>query len=231
MTKDRDFKRRVRERMAKTGESYTAARAHLLGARPAAADAASPATPAPPPIPSDYLDLAGMSDEAVAEATGRDWPTWTRWLDERDAASLPHREIARLLADHTPNGWWAQSVTGAYERIRKLRDHGQRRDGRYESSRSRTLPIGATELFRWISDPELRARWLPDPFDEGAVNPPRSVRLRWPDGTRVQLYIEAKGDAKARIAAQHTGLTDADHRDRQRRYWADRLDALKAMVG
>ena len=30
MTKQADFKRRVRERMAKTGESYTAARAQLL---------------------------------------------------------------------------------------------------------------------------------------------------------------------------------------------------------
>src|SRR5262249_13223393 len=32
MTANADFKRRVRERMARTGESYTAARAQLLGA-------------------------------------------------------------------------------------------------------------------------------------------------------------------------------------------------------
>jgi hypothetical protein len=30
MTKQADFKRRVRERMARTGESYTAARGQLL---------------------------------------------------------------------------------------------------------------------------------------------------------------------------------------------------------
>jgi hypothetical protein len=30
MTKQADFKRRVRERMAKTGESYAAARAQIL---------------------------------------------------------------------------------------------------------------------------------------------------------------------------------------------------------
>jgi hypothetical protein len=29
MTKERSFKRRVRERMSKTGESYTAARGHV----------------------------------------------------------------------------------------------------------------------------------------------------------------------------------------------------------
>ena len=34
MTKQADFKRRVRARMGKTGESYAVARAHLLGSRP-----------------------------------------------------------------------------------------------------------------------------------------------------------------------------------------------------
>ena len=34
MTRNADFKRRVRERMARTGESYAAARAQLLPRRP-----------------------------------------------------------------------------------------------------------------------------------------------------------------------------------------------------
>ena len=37
MTKQKSFKRRVRERMEKTGESYTSARAALIGAEPAGA--------------------------------------------------------------------------------------------------------------------------------------------------------------------------------------------------
>ena len=35
MTKQKTFKRRVRERMAKTGESYASAREALIGAEPA----------------------------------------------------------------------------------------------------------------------------------------------------------------------------------------------------
>ena len=34
MTRQADFKRRVRARMGKTGESYAAARAHLLSTHP-----------------------------------------------------------------------------------------------------------------------------------------------------------------------------------------------------
>ena len=41
MTRQADFKRRVRARMDKTGESYSAARAHLLSTQPARAHEAS----------------------------------------------------------------------------------------------------------------------------------------------------------------------------------------------
>ncbi|MEQ9569486.1 MAG: hypothetical protein RLN75_04795 [Longimicrobiales bacterium] len=117
-----------------------------------------------------------------------------------------------------------------YERIRGLRETGQRRDGAYEANRSRTVAVDAATLFRWIAEPEFRERWLPVDVEERATNPPKSVRLGWPDGTRVQLYVEAKGHRKARISAQHTGLPDRDALEAKRGYWAERLDALKALL-
>ena len=45
MTEQRSFKRLVRARMAKTGESYTAARAKLLRAEPPNGTDANPAAP------------------------------------------------------------------------------------------------------------------------------------------------------------------------------------------
>lgn len=219
MTKDRDFKRRVRERMAKTGESYTTARTHLR-TRASGSDA-------PPP---DLAALAGMSNEAVARRTGRDWAGWTGWLDDHSAAALPHPEIARLVATEVESGWWAQTVTVGYERIRGLRETGQRRDGAYEANRSRTVAVDATTLFRWIAEPTLRDRWLPSDVEVRVISPPRSVRLDWPDGTRVQLYVEAKGDHKARLSAQHTHLPDREALEARRAYWSDRLDTLKALL-
>lgn len=43
MTKQKHLKRRIRERMQKTGESYTTARLHLLGTPPDAPREAAPA--------------------------------------------------------------------------------------------------------------------------------------------------------------------------------------------
>ena len=58
MTIQRDFKRLVRARMHKTGESYTAARLQILNkTRPNRQPAA--------PSPAEYAALAGMSDAAI----------------------------------------------------------------------------------------------------------------------------------------------------------------------
>ena len=77
MTRHRSFKRLVRARMEKTGESYTAARATLL----AAAEPEAPAFP--------------TSDEAIRERTGRGWEEWFHLLDGWGAAVRSHRRRDR----------------------------------------------------------------------------------------------------------------------------------------
>ena len=116
MTRQKTFKRKVRARMQKTGESYTAARRRLIaaGERPEAE-----AAEFEPP----------MSDDAIRERTGRGWDEWFALLDAWEAASRPHPDVARWLRDeHGVDGWSAQSVTVGYERARGLRAPGQRPD-------------------------------------------------------------------------------------------------------
>jgi hypothetical protein len=66
MPRQKDLKRHVRARMQKTGESYTAARAHLV--RKPHPDA--------PPLPPHYVARAGMSNDAIRSNTGRTWSEW-----------------------------------------------------------------------------------------------------------------------------------------------------------
>src|SRR5262245_49221569 len=127
MPAQKDFKRLVRARMQKTGESYTAARLQLIK-RPNL----EPRIAAP-----DYAVLAGMSDTAITAKTGRSWADWVSVLDRERAAEKPHREIARFVASLGTPDWWTQTVTVGYERIKGLREKGQRSDGGYEASKSR----------------------------------------------------------------------------------------------
>src|SRR5438093_3737369 len=112
MPKQKDLKRIVRSRMQKTGESYTAARFQLLKKKE-----------------PDHAELAGMSEAAITRATGRTWSAWVKTLDAVHATEKPHRDIARYVSSLGLPDWWSQTVTVGYERIRGLRDKGQRRDG------------------------------------------------------------------------------------------------------
>src|SRR5688500_11174532 len=115
MTTQRSFKRLVRTRMEKTGESYTSARAQLLAADEPKA-AGGPAL--------------SVSDEVIRRRTGRGWEEWFDLLDEWGAAERPHGEIARWVAEeHGIDGWSSQSVTVSYERARGGRAVGQHADG------------------------------------------------------------------------------------------------------
>ena len=127
MTRHRSFKRLVRARMVKTGESYTAARATLLAAAHEPDAGPGPALAA--------------SDDVIRQRTGRGWEEWFELIDEAGLADRPHREIARWVAELqgvVPLAWGAQAVTVSYERARGGRAVGQHPDG-FAISASKTM--------------------------------------------------------------------------------------------
>ena len=117
MTRQRSFKRLVRSRMEKTGESYTTARAVLLRAMTPAEDGGTA--------------WFATSDDRIRERTGRGWEEWFDLLDEWGAHEMQHRDIARKVAAELgidPLAWNAQAITKSYERTRQ--GQARRRAGR-----------------------------------------------------------------------------------------------------
>ncbi|HMA41245.1 MAG TPA: hypothetical protein VKP10_14315 [Gemmatimonadales bacterium] len=225
MTANKDFKRLVRSRMHKTGESYTAARLQLLTRT---AQRPKPAAPSP----AEYAALAGLSDAAIKAKTGCTWERWVKALDYRKAYEWPHREIAEYVQQKfkVPD-WWCQMVTVGYERIKGLRAIGQQRDGSYEASKSKVIAVPVSRLYRAWHDARTRARWLPDvkPVIRTATAA-KSMRLTWPDGTSVLIGFAAKGAAKSQVAIQHVRLPDRETATRMKEYWAARLGALTEVL-
>jgi len=222
MPKDKDLKRLIRARMDKTGEAYTAARAHLLARRS--------------PPEADYASIAGMSDAAVEDKTGKEWRGWVRVLDDIEAITLTHRDIARyVLENFDVSMWWAQSITGGYERIRGLRAKGQRREdgkpGLYEISKSKTFPVDVATLYRAFSTKRVRLQWLPEPdLTVRSSRKDRSMRVVWPDGTQVNAHFIDKGPEKSAVQVMHTKLPTAEAGEALRTFWGERLAELGARL-
>jgi hypothetical protein len=216
MTTQRSFKRLVRARMEKTGESYTAARARLLaGDEP------------------QRISLA-TSDETIRERTGRGWEEWFDLLDDWGAADKTHREIARWLAGQQgihPLAWNAQAIAGSYERSRRGRQVGQHEDG-FTVTATKTVAVPVERLYDAFVDASLRAAWLPDgELRERTATKPRSARFDWGgDGTRVHVSFVAKGEAKSTAALSHERLRDGAEAERMKAFWRERVAGLKAVL-
>ena len=246
MTTQKDFKRLVRGRMQKTGESYTTARASLItqaAKRPSTGNGAHPeangtsiSVLAPAPAaqkapPADFAKLAGMADSVIKEKTGCAWDRWVWALDQAGAYNWPHRAIAQYVREkYEVADWWTQAVTVGYERIKGLREIGQRRSGSWEASKSKTINAAAGTVFKSFKQPKLRSAWLDArPVIRTAV-PNKTIRMTWEDGSSVEIYVVPKGRAKAQVAVQHTKLPNREAVDRMKWFWGDHLDRLAAKL-
>jgi hypothetical protein len=221
MTRQRSFKRLVRARMEKTGESYTAARAALL----------SP--PPDEPKPAGRRVLA-TSDENIRARTGRGWEEWFDLLDDSGAAERTHRDIARWVAEQqglTPLSWNVQAVVGSYERARGGRAVGQHADG-FRANVSKTVAVSVERLYDAFLDGSVRDRWLPDgKLQERTASRPKSARFDWADGpSRVHVTFMDKGPDKSTAAISHERLANAAERERMKAYWRERTAALQQEV-
>ena len=219
MTRQRSFKRLVRARMEKTGESYTAARARLLAAE-------EPTEGAEPTL--------ATSDDAIRDRTGRGWEEWFDLLDDWGAAERPHREIARWVAEQQgvdPLAWGAQAVTFSYERTRGLRAAGEHADG-FAITATKTVAVPVDRLYDAFVDEALRAKWLPeDELRVRTATKPKSARFDWGEGdTRVNVTFIAKGEAKSTAALQHARLPDAQEAERMKAFWRERIAGLKEVL-
>lgn len=226
MPTHKDLKRLVRGRMQKTGESYTAARAQIVKR-----NAPSPAKPARAAA-ADYARLAGMSDAAVEAATGCTWKRWVEALDFVEAHTWPHRKIAEYVrTKFKVRDWWCQTVTVGYERIRGLREIGQRRGGSYEATRSRTFPVPVARLFAAFAEARPRARWLPGVrLTVRKATPHRSVRMTWPDDSSVEVWLTPKGEKKSSAQVAHRKLPSREAAARAKAFWSERLDSLAGLL-
>lgn len=216
MTLHESFKRRIRERMAATGERYTTARRALLSAA------------AQRPRGRTWVSEPEVDESSVRQATGRGWNEWCDLIEAWPGRDRGHGAVAaHLHAQQGLNGWWSQTITVGWERITGRRLPYQMADGTFTAGRSRTIALDAALLREWLLDAAARAGLFPGHPSELVSKPASKViRLRLGDG----IVTFSLGPARAghtKVAVAHERLPSPEAADEWRFYWGEWLEALE----
>ena len=178
-----------------------------------------------------------VGDDRVVAATGRTREEWFGLLDRAGAQDWDHGHIARWLGGkHDVDGWWAQSVTVAYEQARGLREPGQRSDGTFTASATKTVRAPRVEVWPHLAEDDLRRDWLDVELKVRGMTENKSVRLSAEDGSRVTILLSdlkpgRDGAAKCRVAVEHDGLRDGDELAQTKEFWRAVLSELADLAG
>lgn len=170
-----------------------------------------------------------IDTQSIARSTGRPWEEWLSWLERKSAKSMPHAQIARIVMEEgNVDGWWAQSITVAYEQAIGRRKPGQLADGSFNASVSRVVPGDPARLHaEWMAaSSKLRAVAGADVDGgpTGSITPKRRYwRASFSDGSRVTMAFEKKAPGKTLVSVEHSKLASARHIEDVKEAWRELL--------
>ena len=171
--------------------------------------------------------------KTVERATNRTWDEWLQFMDGIGAKNLSHHEIATKVIEELDGkvdnlGWWAQSVTVAYEQYTGHRIPGQRPDGTFQTSVSKATNLGMEALMdKWVNFAAGDQEVLAVITGEVRVNGTEK-RITWrtkaPDGSEIRVTSEPKKDGTASIIAVQMGLETNELNMEAKAKWSSILE-------
>lgn len=177
--------------------------------------------------------------EAVERATGRSWEDWLSWMSSIDADQLSHHEIASALITELDGrvdnvGWWAQATAVAYEQYVGRRVPGQRPDGTFQTSVSRSTSLGMEALIQtWTdfsaADQDVLERIIGDVRVSGTANR-ITWRVKGRDGSAYTVISEPKTDGTASLVVQIIGTATLDDNVAAKETWTTITERFAATL-
>lgn len=171
----------------------------------------------------------------IEAATGRTWIDWVTLLDAVGGRTTEHQGIAEFVRkelagtlDNAP--WWGQNVAVAYEQYIGRRSPGQRNDGSYETSVTKTIAGSRENVFALWNEAYARAGEFAGLTTQNLRTSATPIRSYWrcelSDGSRVSVSVEQKDSGKSMIAVTHSALASGQAKEEWRAFWKDRLEKL-----
>lgn len=162
--------------------------------------------------------------ESIEKATGKPWSEWLAFFDDINAKELTHHKIATKVHEAGTPGWWAQNITVAFEQHIGRRVPGQRSDGKYEVSVTKTFDGTLDDAFGWWLDKvsstkEFSGISLANQSATSKTDKWRHWRVNLSDGSKVIVSTNQKFPGKAQLAVTSQNLASSLDVEHWRAYW------------
>lgn len=201
-----------------------------------------------------YEVLYRISTDSVFKHTKRHWGQWVELLNQSGAHNLSHQDlVAFLKKKYKLNGWWQQAVAIGYETAIGKRIEGRNLKGEYTLSASKTFPIGAKELWKFLASPNGIEIWL-KPLSEFTIKPKsffeaeggifgevrtmkegERLRMTWQDTdwakpSILQLWLVGRSKNKSILVFNHERLQDSRSKVFLKEHWKQVLSELHMAI-
>ena len=184
-----------------------------------------------------------MKDETYERVTGHSLDWWVDFLGDRKGRELEHGQLVELALHEMREGsttverpeWYAQSVAVHFERAIGRREVGQRCDGKFAATASKTVTGTMDDTLQaWAKFAEnLVESGSLAGLTEGEPRISQSEKWRYwkvdvADGSRVAVNISTKpagkdGAAKSSLAVNHERLASKESADEWKSVWKEAL--------
>lgn len=193
-------------------------------------------------------------DDTIHARTGKTRKDWYSIIDAFDCRTKGHKATAEYLQQfHKVDAWYAQGLTVEYERDHGIREVGQRCDGMFAATVSRTINVPIQRVWDAWADSAQVSKWFTtnanQDFREGGmydngdgdrgiykrIVPLKRLIFTWENekhcpGTRVAIDFVSKGESKTGIVITHEKLADKAGSDEMKMGWNWALTSLKSYL-
>ena len=194
--------------------------------------------------------IGRVSSVSVEKHTQKSWSKWVELLDRAGAKNWNHQElVAHLVKKYELSLWWRQIVSIGYETHTGKRILGQDLKGEYSTASTRTLPIAASEAWKWIWSKPIASKWFPtlEPLvlKKGSVfetpfgfygqirtmQAGKKVRMTWTESTWsrptfLEVQVVPRGPKKCTFVIQSMAIKTAETHAQLRAHWKQRVALL-----
>lgn len=188
---------------------------------------------------------------AIIEATGRDWETWVKQLQQDANPSWSHEQLqSHLAAQAGVDEEWSEWIALMYGQLLGRVPVGVTKDAGVQIGVRRTVAAAKEKVWHFLTSPQGVQLWIGEtaPFEwevgqtfgslEGAsgkltvVMPFQKLRMSWQRGdwekpSRLQIYLLTTNTGKTTIALHQEMLEDVYMREVMRKFWVGIIDEIE----